>query len=242
MTPEPRPPLATYADLAQMFDLALLRPELTGAQVMDGLQLAKRYQVACASVRPCDIDLTVRTLAGSTVKPGSVCGFPHGSQTTATKLYEARELLRRGAREIDLAIAISKLLWREFQYVQTELQQVSEACHKEGAILKVTLEMAYLTEELKIIACRCCERAEVDFVKPSTGFGPGGCTLDDLKLLRKYLPEEVGIEAEGGAHSVDDVLAVHADGCSRVSASPAAAAAMLDEWKGRLEAGAGGGG
>jgi len=111
---------------------------------------------------------------------------------------------------------------------------MSEACHKEGAILKVILETAYLTDELKIIACRCCERAEVDFVKTSTGFAPSGYTLDDLKLLRKYLPEEIGIKAAGGLRTVDDVLAVYDAGCSRVGTT--STAAILDEWKARLAA------
>ena len=220
-----------------MIDHALVAPELTDVQVLDGLALAKRYQVASATVRPCDIDLAVRTLAGSAVKPGSVSGFPHGSQNTATKLYETRDLLRRGAKEIDMVIAISKLLSREFQHVQTELSQMSDACHKEGAFLKVILETAYLTDELKIIACRCCERAEVDFVGTSTGFAPSGYTMDDLKLLRKYLPEQIGIKAEGGLRTVDDVLAVHAAGCSRIGT--ARTAAILDEWKARVEAGSG---
>src|SRR5207248_4471667 len=108
----------------------LVKPELTGEQVVEGLEMAKRYGIACVSVRPCDIDLAVRTLQGSPVKPGSVAGFPHGSQNTATKLYETRDLLRRGAREIDMVIAISKLLSREFQHVQTELIQMAESCHK----------------------------------------------------------------------------------------------------------------
>ena len=216
-----------------MIDHALVKPNLTGVQVLDGLALAKNYQVASVSVRPCDIDLAVRTLAGSTVKPASVCGFPHGSSNTAAKLYEARDLLRRGAKEIDLVIAISKLLSREFQHVQTELSQMSEACHKEGAILKVILETAYLNDELEIIACRCCESAEVDFVRTSTGFAPAGYTTNDLALLRKYLPEQIGIKAAGGLRTVDDVLAARAAGCSRIGTS--STAAILDEWKARLE-------
>ena len=233
MDPEPRPPLATYEDLARMVDHSLVKPELTNQQVMEGLELARRYGVACVSVRPCDIDLAVRTLAGSSVKPGSVSGFPHGSQNTATKLFETRDLLRRGAKEIDMVVAISKLLSREFQHVHMELSQMAEACHKEGAILKVILETGYLTDEIKIIACRCCERAEVDFVKTSTGFAPSGYTMDDLKLLRKYLPEEIGIKAAGGLRTVDDVLQVHAAGCSRIGTT--STAAILDEWKARLE-------
>jgi deoxyribose-phosphate aldolase len=227
-------PPATYEDLAQMIDHSLVRPELTNEQIVEGLELAKRYRVASVSVRPCDIDLAVRTLQGSSVHAGSVCGFPHGSQNTGTKIYETRDLLRRGAKEIDMVIAISRLLSREFQHVQTELSQISEICHKEGAILKVILENAYLTDELKIIACTCCERAEVDFVKTSTGFAPTGCTIADLRLMRKHLPDEIGIKAAGGIRTVDQVLEVHAEGCTRIGATHTAA--ILEEWKTRLAA------
>jgi deoxyribose-phosphate aldolase len=225
-------PLTTCEAVAQLIDHPLVKPELTDEQVIEGLEVAKRYHIACASVRPCDIDLAVRTLEGSNVKPGAVCGFPHGSQSTATKLYEARDLLRRGAREIDMVVAISKLLSREFQYVQMELQQMAELCHKEGALLKVILENAYLSDELKIIACRCCERAEVDFVKTSTGFAPSGYTLADIVLMRRHLPEEIGVKAAGGIRTLDQVLEVYQAGCTRIGTT--STAAILDEWKARL--------
>jgi len=227
-------PLTTYESFARLIDHSLVRPELTDEQVVDGLELAKRYGVASVSVRPCDIDLAARTLQGSSVKPGSVSGFPHGSQNTATKLYETRDLLRRGAREIDMVISIAKLVSREFQYVQAELLQMAEICHKEGALLKVILENAYLTDELKIIACRCCERAEVDFVKTSTGFAPTGYTVEDVKLMRKHLPEEIGVKAAGGLRSVDRILEAYELGCTRIGATQTAA--ILDEWKARLAA------
>ena len=232
MAPQPRPPLVRYEDLAQMVDHCLVKPELTTAQVAEGLETARRCGTASAIVRPCDIDLAVRTLGNGPVKPGSVCGFPHGSQNTATKLFETRDLLRRGAKQIEMVVAISKLLSREFQHVQTELSQVSEACQKEGAILTVILETAWLTDELKIIACRCCERAEVDFVGTSTGFAPSGYTLDDVRLMRKYLPEEIGVKAEGDLGTVDDVLSAYEAGCARMGTT--ATAAILEEWKTRL--------
>ena len=225
-------PPATYEAIARLIDHPLVKPELTDEHVIEGLELAKRYGIACASVRPCAIDLAGRTLQGSAVKPGAVCGFPHGSQNTATKLYEARDMLRRGAREIDMVIAISKLLSREFQHVQMELLQMSELCHKEGAILKVILENAYLTDELKIIACRCCERAEVDMVKTSTGFAPTGYTMPDIALMRKHLPEEIGIKAAGGIRTIDQVLELVNAGCTRIGTT--STAAILDEWKARL--------
>jgi len=229
-------PLTTVEAFARLIDHSLVKPELTDEQVVDGLLLAKRYGVASVSVRPCDVDLAVRTLQGSSVKPGSVSGFPHGSQNTATKLYETRDLLRRGAREIDMVIAISKLLSREFQHVQMELLQMSELCHKEGALLKVILENAYLTDELKIIACRCCERAEVDFVKTSTGFAPGGYTVEDIKLMRKHLPGEIGIKAASGLRTVDQVLEVYELGCTRIGSTRTAA--LMEEWKARVAAAA----
>jgi len=220
---------ATYDDLARIIDHSLVKPELTDDQVVEGLQLARRYAIACAVVRPCDIDLTVRTLQGSSVRAAAVCAFPHGTQNTATKLYEARDLLRRGAKEIDMVIGTPKLLSREFQYVQSELLQMAELCHKEGALLKVILETGYLTEELRIIACRCCERAEADFVETTTGYGPAGSMLDDVRLLRKHVPEEVGVKASGDIGTLDEVLAAIEAGATRIATT--ATAAILDDWK-----------
>jgi deoxyribose-phosphate aldolase len=214
-----------------MIDHELVKPELTGAQVVEGLELAKRRGVASATVRPCDIEVAVRTLEGSPVRPASVCGFPHGSENTATKLYEVRDLLRRGAKEIDMVVAISKLLSREFQHVQVELLQASEACHKQGVLLKVILETAYLTDELKIIACRCAARAEADFVQTATGFAPMEASIEDLRLLRKHLPEEIGIKA-AGLRTLDQLMEAHAAGCSRAGTD--STAAILEEWKARL--------
>jgi deoxyribose-phosphate aldolase len=116
---------------------------------------------------------------------------------------------------------------------------MSEMCHKEGALLKVILETSYLTDEQKIIACRCCERAEVDFVETSTGFGPRNYTVEDLKLMRKHVPEEIGVKADGGLKTVDQVLEVYALGCMRIGTTDTAA--ILDDWKARLAPAAGSG-
>ena len=227
-----RPPLTTYEGLANMIDHSLVAPDLTDEQVVAGCELAKRYQVASATVRPCDVDLAVRLLAGSDVTPGSIAGFPHGSSTTAVKLYEIRDALRRGGKEIDMVLNISKLLSRQFQYVETELLQCAEECHKQGALLKVIFENAYLTDELKIIACRICARAEADFVKTSTAFASTGYTIEDLKLMRKHSPERVGLKAAGGVCTLEHALEVYEVGCSRLSST--ATAAILDAWKARL--------
>jgi deoxyribose-phosphate aldolase len=209
----------------------LLEPDLDDERVLAGIRASQGHGVASVRVRPCDIDLAIRSLDRGELRAGAVCGFPHGSHSTATKLFEARDLLRRGAREIAAVIGISRLLNREFQHVQSELLQLRESCQKESARLTVILETAYLTEELKVIACSCCERAEVDFVSTSTGFGPAGYTLEDLKLLRRHLPEEVGIEAAGGIDTLGQVLELRDFGCARIATSRTTA--ILDEWTAR---------
>jgi deoxyribose-phosphate aldolase len=229
---EARPPLTTYEALAKMIDHSLVRPELTDDHVVEGCALAKRYQVASVSVRPCDVDMAVRLLDGSGVTVGSISGFPHGSTTTAAKLYETRDLLRRGAKEIDMVINIGKLLSRQFQYVEMELMQMAQACHENGALLKVIFENAYLTDELKIIACRISARADVDFLKTSSAFAPTGYTLEDLRLMRKHAPARIGIKAASGVRTLQTALEVYEVGCSRFGATRTAE--ILDAWKAHL--------
>jgi deoxyribose-phosphate aldolase len=229
-----RPPLATYEDLAKMIDHSLLRPELSEQQVFEGCRIARDYNVASVTVRPSDVDPAVRWMSESAVPVGSVVGFPHGSSTTSVKLYEARDLLRRGAREIDMVINIGKLISRSFQFVETELVQMAEACHEGGAILKVIFENAYLTDELKIVACKISTRAGVDFVKTSTGFAPTGATLEDLRLMRAHAGANVRIKAAGGVRTLDKALEVYQAGCSRFGAT--ATITILEDWKARLAA------
>jgi deoxyribose-phosphate aldolase len=225
--------LDTCESLASLLDHTLLSPELTETQVAHGCELAKRYQVATAVVRPCDIDVAVRILGSGPVKPASVAGFPHGDQNTGTKLYEARDLLRRGAREIDMVLNISKLLSRQFQHVETEILQMSDACHKEGAKLKVIFETAWLTDELKIVAARICARAEADFVQTATGFGPAASPAD-LQLLRKHVPEDMSVKAAGGIEALEQALEAIDLGAGRIGTT--GTAQILDAWKLRLQA------
>jgi deoxyribose-phosphate aldolase len=227
-----RLPLARYEDLAKMIDHSLVRPELTDDEVLAGCEFARRYDVASVSVRPCDVELASRVLAGTSVKIGSIAGFPHGSSTTAVKLYETRDLLRRGAREIDMVLNIGKLRSRQFQHVETELLQMADACHKEGALLKVIFENAWLTDELKIVACRICGRAGVDFARTSTGFGPSGYTIEDLRLMRAHLPESVALKASVGVRTLEKAKEVYEAGCTRFGAT--ATASILDAWKAEL--------
>ena len=231
-SPQVRPPISTYEALAGMIDHSLLRPELTEEEVEQGCRLAREYRVASVTVRPADVDLAVQWMRDSGVPVGTVAGFPHGSAATAAKLYETRDLLRRGAREIDMVINIGKLLSRRFQYVETELSQMAAACHESGALLKVIFENAYLTDELKIIACKISTRAGADFVKTSTGFAPSGATLEDLRLMRAHSGPSVKVKAAGGVRTLDKAMDVYAAGADRFGAT--ATASILGAWRDKL--------
>ena len=200
--------------LARMLERSLLRPELTDDDVIAACRQARQYDLACVTVRPCDIELAVRELDGSTVRVGSAAAFPHGFSTTAVKVYEARDALRRGAREIETVLNTARQRSRQFQYIESELVQMADACHKEGALLKVIFENAWLSDELQIVACRICARAGVDFA--------GGAAPADLRLMRAHLPGNVGLKL-ADASTPEQIQEALAAGCTRIGTTVAAA-------------------
>ena len=226
---EARPALETYDDLARLIEHSLTRPDLSEDEVSTGLWLAREYRVAAVVVRPCDVDLAVRILDGSGVAVASVAGFPHGSSNTATKLYEGRDLLRRGAKEIAIVTSPGKMISRQFQHIETEILQMSESCHQAGALCKVIFENGYLAEDLKVILCRICKRCEVDYAETSTCFGPTSHTLPDLALMKSILKDRVKMKASGGVRTLDQAFAVYNAGCDRFGST--ATAVILEDWK-----------
>ncbi len=220
----------TYEQIAKTIDHSLLRPELTEQDVSAGCELALRYHVASACVRPCDVTVAARILAGSDVKVGTVVGFPHGSSTTATKVFEARQALEEGAEELDMVINIGWLRSGREDEVRQEIHAVVEAA-RGRALIKVILENAYLTDDQKARGCRLAEAAGADFVKTSTGFAPSGATLDDLRLMRRSVSPHIQVKAAGGVRSLDALLEVLSVGVTRVGATQTAP--ILEEFKAR---------
>src|SRR4051794_16555971 len=157
-------PAETYETLAKVMDHLLLRPDLSEDHVAEGCRLAREYNICSVVVRPSDVDQVVRWMNGSPVRVASTVGYPDGSSNTGAKLYEGRDLLRRGVHEIDMTINIGKMISRQFQYVEMELLQMGKSCQESGALLKVDLGSKYLTEDLKIIATKICKRIESAFV------------------------------------------------------------------------------
>ena len=221
----------TYEQLAKTIDHSLLKPELTEADITAGCQLAARYHVASVCVKPSFVPLAVEILKGSDVAVGTVIGFPHGGSTTAVKVCEAQDAMDNGAVELDMVINIGELRSGNREYVLGDIRAVVKAGHKRGALVKVILENAYLTNEEKVLGCQLAELAEADFVKTSTGFAASGATLDDLRLMRATVGPQVQVKAAGGVRTLDALLAVIDAGCTRSGAT--ATAAILDEFKQR---------
>ncbi len=221
----------TERQLAKTIDHSLLRPELDDDFVADGCRIAAEYDVASVCVRPTDVRRAAELLSGTDVAVGTVVGFPHGSVTTAAKVFEARAALDAGAVELDMVIDIGALKSGRDDRVAADIGAVVEVAHAEGAIVKVILENAYLTDDEKVRGCRLAETAGADFVKTSTGFAPGGATHADLALMRSAVSDHVQVKAAGGVRTLDELLAVMALGVTRIGATQTKP--ILDEYRDR---------
>ncbi|MBC7224579.1 MAG: deoxyribose-phosphate aldolase [Anaerolineae bacterium] len=220
----------TLEQLAKTIDHSLLKPELTDEDVIAGCKLAAKYHVASVCVKPCHVALAAEVLKDSDVKVGTVVGFPHGANTTATKVFEAKEAIANGAEELDMVINIGALRGGRDDYVRDEIRAVVEATEGK-ALVKVILENHYLTDEEKVRACKLAEEAGAHYVKTSTGFAPTGATLEDLKLMRATVGPNVGVKAAHGVRSLDAALEVIAIGVTRIGATQTER--ILEEFKAR---------
>ena len=223
----------TYERVAKTIDHSLLRPELTLDDVRDGCQLAARYDVASVCVRPADVGFAAARLHGTDVAVGTVVGFPHGSHTTATKVFEAERALADGATELDMVINVGWLRSGRDGDAEADVRAVVEAAAGK-ALLKVILENAYLTKDEIVRGCQLAERAGADYVKTSTGFAPSGATLDDLRLMRATVSPHVKVKAAGGVRTLDALLEVMSVGVDRCGATRTAE--MLDDYRARVAA------
>lgn len=222
----------TYEQIAKMIDHSLLNPVLTDKELDEGCLLARRYDVASVCIKPYYLKRCVELLAGSAVAAGITIGFPHGGHTTAMKVLEAREGVRDGATELDMVVNIGKMLSGDWNFVRSDIASVVKAARDGGALIKVIFENCYLADEQKIALCEICGELGADFVKTSTGYAPGGATVEDLKLMRAHSPAHVQVKAAGGVRTLDNLLEVRALGVTRAGATRTAS--ILDECKRRL--------
>ena len=228
-----RAPNPTAAEIAGMIDHAILRPELTRAEVDAQLDLAARYRVFSVCVRPSDVAHAVDRLAGTGVAVGTVIGFSHGTTGTATKVAEAGQAIADGATELDMVLNVGRLRSGLLDDVEADIRAVVAAA--DGRTVKVILETALLSDDDVVAGCRAAERAGAAFVKTSTGFADGGATPEHVALMRRTVGPSVQVKASGGVRDLDTVLTFHTAGATRFGTS--GTATILDDAAAR-EAGA----
>ena len=209
----------TYEDIAKMIDHSLLNPQLTDQELEEGCRLALKYNVASVCIMPFYLKHCAEILKGSTVKASTTIGFPHGGHTTAVKIAEAKQALEDGGEELDMVVNISKVISGDWDYVRSEIRAIVEITHEQGQKVKVIFENCYLNNHQKINLCEICGRLNIDWVKTSTGYGTGGATIEDLKLMREHSPPHVQVKAAGGVRDFDKLLEIRDLGVSRVGAS-----------------------
>lgn len=232
----------TIEQAAKYIDHSILRPYLTPLEVIQGCQIARKYNVASVCVKPCDVVLAHEALKETNVAVGTVVGFPHGSSRTSTKIAEALTAIEDGATELEVVLNVGQLRGGLVDEVEDDIKQfVTVVKTKEPkVIVKVIFENAYLTDEEKVSACQLCEIAGADYVKTSTGYAipikagiPAGATVEDLELMKRNVGSKVQIKASGGISELDTFLQVINTGATRVGVT--ATATILEELARRRE-------
>jgi len=209
----------TRKQIAGMIDHALLHPALTTEQLEEGISKAREYEVASVCVLPFYLQRCAELLQASSVKASTTIGFPHGAQLTALKIQEAKLALANGGQELDMVVNINQVASGNWVFVRADIHEVIEITHSYGQKVKVIFENCYLNVDQKIRLCEICSEAHVDWIKTSTGFGTGGATIEDVKLMRKYADPSVQIKAAGGIKTLEDVIAFYEAGATRIGCS-----------------------
>jgi deoxyribose-phosphate aldolase len=215
-------------ELAAMIDHTLLKPEATAEQITKLCQEALQYQFKSVCINPFWVPLAAMLLKGSKVNICTVVGFPLGAIPAADKAHEVSETVRNGATEVDMVINIGALKSGQYDVVVADIKAVVRAA-KRKTVVKVILETGLLTDSEKVKACELCKQAGADFVKTSTGFGPGGATESDITLMRKTVGDKMGVKASGGIRNYETATAMIKAGANRIGASAGIAIVTADK-------------
>jgi len=211
----------TVAQIAAAIDHSVLKPNSLSSEVVEACALAAKVKTASVCIRPIDVPLAAASLAGSGVPVCTVIGFPHGTSTTASKVFETVEAINAGCDEVDMVINISALLEGQFDVVLADIKAVVDAAHglKSTSIVKVIFETALLNREQIIKACQLSEEAGADFVKTSTGFASEGATVENIRLMKECVGDRLKVKASGGVRTLDQVIDFLEAGADRCGCS-----------------------
>ena len=208
--------MISISELAARIDHAVLKPDMTLKDLTEHAAMCMEYGVYSMCVRPCDISLAVNLLKGSNVKVSCVLSFPHGADSTDVKAYQARKAIEDGADEIDMVMNIGRFLSDEYDYVISDIQSVVEIAHRHNVLLKVIQESCYLSPEQIAKACELSYKSGADYVKTSTGFGPGSATPGIIDIMLKTVGGRMKIKASGGIRTIEAAIAYLEQGADRL--------------------------
>ena len=213
----------TKADVAATIDHAVLKPEFTDADLEQHAAMCIENGVFSMCVKPCDVAKATALLSVSPVKVSCVLSFPHGADTTATKVFQAQQAIEDGVDEIDMVMNIGKFMSEDFDYVKNDIQAVVELAHQHKVLVKVIQESGHLTPEQITKACELSYAAGADFVKTSTGFGPGSATPESIAIMIKTVGDKMQVKASGGIRTWDEAVAYLDQGADRLGVGSTAA-------------------
>ncbi|MEY4648333.1 MAG: hypothetical protein RL009_749 [Actinomycetota bacterium] len=221
----------TFQQVASVIDHSVLKPDATKQDIIDGCEVARRYQTATLCIRPCDVSLAAELLRGSGVGVATVIGFPHGTTTTATKVFESVEAIDNGANELDMVLNVSALVSGDFDFVRRDIEAVVQAAKARLAdcSIKVIFETALLTADQIVKACELTEEAGADYVKTSTGFASAGATLENVRLMKATVGDRLKVKSSGGVKTLDQLIDFMDAGVSRSGCS--ATASVMSEFE-----------
>ncbi len=204
--------------MASMIDHTVLKPATSREDIEKLCEEARRFRFASVCVNPCYVPLCAQMLRMTSVKVCTVVGFPLGANRSEVKAFETERAISDGAQEVDMVINVGALKSKDHELVESDIRAVVEKC-RSIVVSKVIIEAALLTDEEKVTACTLAKAAGADFVKTSTGFGPGGATAHDVALMRGVVGEDMGVKAAGGIGDVETAEEMIAAGASRIGAS-----------------------
>ena len=206
-------------NIAKYIDHTNLKAYASEEDIIKLCDEARRYNFYAVCVNPYRVKLAKEQLQGTNIKVATVIGFPLGATPTEVKVFEAKKALEDGTDEVDMVLNIGALKDKDYKYVRNDIAEVVRIAHEKGAIVKVIIETCYLSDNEKEIACKLAMEAGADFVKTSTGFGTGGATVKDVKLMRKVVGDKLGVKAAGGIRTYEEALAMINAGANRIGTS-----------------------
>jgi deoxyribose-phosphate aldolase len=217
----------TDPGLASLIDHTVLKPDATREEIDRLCAEARENRFASVCVQPWWVPMCADLLADTDVRVCTVIGFPHGMNRPETKAFEGRRAVHDGATELDMVVNIGALKSKDYGTVERDIRGVVESA-RSRATVKVILETAYLTDEEKAEACALAKAAGADYVKTSTGFGPGGATVEDVQLMRRVVGPEMGVKAAGGIRDAESARRMIEAGATRLGASASLAIVQGD--------------